>query len=41
MKDFTNQNQYTNITLFNYVTGFEIAGLLYSPIILILILNIS
>lgn len=41
IKDFTNYNNSSNYTIFNYIPGLTILGLVLTPIILILILNFS
>lgn len=41
IKDFTNYTTFSNNTLFNYITGFDIFWLLASPILLMLIINFS
>lgn len=41
MKDFVSYSSFSNSTLFNYLSGFDLFGLLVTPLLIILVVNFS
>ena len=41
MREFTNFNQFSNITFFSYLTGFDLIWLFLTPLFIILLINYS